>query len=234
MKHKIIILSIVLLGLTLQKCDNNPADSKIVPNASPKMNLTIGNMWVYDTFTFNPTNNETKQSNYTVRVVSDTVIDGERYSIIHSEMLEPLTTFRKLAIEKSEGYFEWIKYSRTYRIENRDTLVLLYKYPVTLNFQYEVYPWYSSAFNKVIADTTQVTSLNSKIKVPAGEFICNKYVSKNNYYEKDNLNNIHVFQNTFLVTYVSEIGIVRLEYYLYNQGNPVMVVAAALKEFIRK
>ncbi|MFA4853649.1 MAG: hypothetical protein WC599_14125 [Bacteroidales bacterium] len=182
-------------------------------------------MWTYDMYVYDLTNNSTKQLSFAVRVLSDTIIDGERYSIIHSEISEPLTTFRTLAIEKSEGYFERIKYQRTAKYESRDTSVLLYKYHVTLNTQYEVNPGYSSAFNKVIADTMQVTSLNSQINVPAGEFICNKYVSKDNYYEKDSLNNIHVFQNTFLVTYISEIGIVRQEYYLYNQGDPIMVVA---------
>lgn len=234
MKHKIIILSIVLPGLTLQTCNNNPADSKVIPNASPKMNLTIGNIWVYDMYVVDPANNTTKQLSSVVKVLSDTLIDGERYSNIHSEISEPLTTFRTLAIEKNEGYFERIKYQRTSKYESRDTSVLLYKYPVNLNSLYEVNPGYSSTFNKVIADTMQVTSLNSQIKVPAGEFICNKYVSKDNYYEKDSLNNIHIFQNTFLVTYISEIGIVRQEFYLCNQGDTVMVAAIALKEFVRK
>lgn len=234
MKHNIIILSIVLLGLTLQTCDNNPADSTAVPNATPKMNLTIGNMWAYDIYAYDLTNNETKQSKYTVRVVSDTVIDGERYSIIQSEIDNVQQIFRDLVIEKSEGYFERVKYQRTSSYEARDTTTLLYKYPVSLSSKYEIHPWYSSVFNKVISDTMQVTSLNSQIRVPAGESICNKYVLKSNYYEKDSLNNIIVFQNTLFVTYISEIGIVRQEYYLYHNGNPIMVMATALKEFVRK
>jgi hypothetical protein len=155
LKRSVLIL-LLFLSIIFTTCEDSVSTNNEVLN--PIVPLEIGNAWSHRIEWFDSTGNLTQTFYDSSAIISDTIIQNERW-FIWSNIARTITTNRK------SGYW--------YRFGNTSYLVL--KYPIKKGETYK----YGNDPN-IYLDVT-VLAIDSVISVPAGDFSCIIYEWRNSY-----------------------------------------------------
>jgi len=170
---KIFIVGIIFI----MSCKNEVVDSSKSTNLIP---LSVGTKWVYkETYTTFPNENYPQIDTVTVTISSRKIIENITwYSIFDSKFSTNLFTS-----DTNKGLIAYSNindniYSRIVYRDSSSNYLLRYKYPVKIGDRFNSPFWIT--WNGVVSYTdtvlvSKVVSVDTLIKVPAGEYRCVLY-----------------------------------------------------------
>lgn len=162
-RTSILLLTMSCLIFSCKKKKNESVAETPATPASPAYNympLKIGNYWIYDQYTIDPSGNETYNTTDSVYIAKDTTIAAVNYFVLENGGMAPYAT--RIMIRQSGS--DIVTPTGTFYYKHNDTLTVLEDY-------YQV----TSPSDTISYNVSRMGQINKTTTVSAGTFTTSSY-----------------------------------------------------------